>query len=121
MQRFVRPSFDYFKSKRIYKSLSTGELIIDLAVLKSCQFDYLVDNATSHYERSCKILGANLTNSLLLKTYGTKFVAGVDAEGLRRSVSRANANGMGIVVYYLAESLDGKVFGESVGSFQLGL
>jgi len=113
MRRLVRPSYADYKKYRIYQSLSTAEVVNNLAVLMSCKFDALVDNAPNLYKTSTKVLGSNLTNSLMLHTYGTKFVAGVDAEGLRRTINNVNAQGMGVVVYYLAEALDGKVFDES--------
>ena len=116
MKRYIRPTYEQYKATRIYKNLSNQEALIDLAVLQSCKYDSLVDNAPQLYKSSSSFLGKNLVNSILMKTYGTKFIAGVDAEGLRRSVVKINAQGMGVVVYYLAEALDGKVFDAKVYS-----
>lgn len=112
MKRFLRPTYEQYKAYRIYQSLTTDEILNNLAVLKSCKYSCLVDNAPKLYDTTKGFVGSDLTNNLLLHTYGKKFVAGVNAEQLRDSINKVNAQGMGVVVYYLAEALDGKVFDE---------
>lgn len=114
MKRYVKPAYDQYKSYRIYRGLTTPEVINNIAVLKTCEFDKLVDNSVKLYEMSTKVFGKYLTNKMLLHTYGKKFVAGVDAEGLRRTIAKVNAQGMCVVVYYLAEAIEGQVFDEKV-------
>ena len=117
----MKPSFEHYKNYRIYENLSTWEVLNNLAVLKSCSFGSIVDNAQKLYGLSSNILGTKTTNRLLHHTYGLKFIAGLDAEELRRTIHKVNAQGMGVVVYYLAEALDDKELTESVGVSDPGL
>lgn len=113
MPKYIRPTYDQYKKLRIYKNLSVPELINNLVVLKSCKLDFLVDNAPGLYDKAVKVAGTSLTQFLMLQTYGTKFVAGVNSEQLRNTISKTNAQDMGVVSYYLAELTHDRPFEES--------
>lgn len=110
----MKPSYEQYKNYRIYRGLTTPELINNIIVLKTCAYDTIVNNSMKLYGMSTKLLGKYVTNKALLHTYGKKFVAGVDAESLRRTITQVNAQGMCVVVYYLAEAVEGQIFDEKV-------
>lgn len=121
MKRYVRPTLEQYKSYKIYENLSTLEVLNNLAVLKSCSYDSIVNNAQKLYRLSSNVLGVKATNRILHHTYGLKFIAGLDANELRRTIQKVNAQGMGVVVYYLAEALDNRELNENVASCDQGL
>lgn len=115
MRRYTKPTLEQFKNFGIYKNMGLGEVMNRLAVLKSCQFESLVDNGPHLYEKSRSILGGAFTDRFIMNTIGNMFVAGSSSEDLKSTIEKLNSKGLGAVVYYVAEALEGRPFEEHVG------
>ena len=116
MKRYVKPSLEQFRQFGIYKQMSLGEVLNRMAVLKACTVDSLIDNGPHLYETSRKVLGGNFTDQFIMNSIGKMFVAGSDVHSLRETIDKINSRGMGAVVYYVAEALEGRPFEEHVAT-----
>ena len=120
MQAFLRPTIEQYKNFGIYRHMPIAELLNRILVLKSCQFESLIDKGPHLYEKSRKVLGGKITDGIIMNTIGKMFVAGADSKDLKATIDKVNGWGQGAVAYYVAEALDGRPFEEKVGLTNLG-
>lgn len=99
--------FQYYKSLRIYKQFSCLEFLNKLWINRYCCYPYLIDQSPRLLALCKKILGENLTFSLVNKTISKVFTGGEDLINLEKQVHILNKQGIGAILNLSEECVEG--------------
>jgi proline dehydrogenase len=103
-----------YSTLRIYQDKSFSELINLYVVNSFCRNNFLVDNSEKLYNLSNKILGENITNSIIKNTMGKVFTAGSTLHDLEKTVLTLNLRQISVVIDYACEAILGGEVNEAM-------
>jgi proline dehydrogenase len=95
---------DFTDSQASLSTKTTPQLLRALLVYQLCQFPTLVQNADPLLRMSRKVFGDTLTDSILKSTLYSQFCAGEDEVKIQPVMKDLQANGIGGILDYAAES-----------------
>ncbi|CAM9425074.1 unnamed protein product [Chrysoparadoxa australica] len=108
---------DFASTETAYRTLSTGDLIKGIVVLRLAGVRPVVNNAGTLLKASHAVLGSTITNSLIRSTFFSHFCAGETAEDVAAKAHLLQQHGVGGILDYVAEADAGE---EGVGSLREG-
>ncbi|CAH1801476.1 unnamed protein product [Owenia fusiformis] len=77
-----------------YKTKSTWEIIRALVILRTCSYNYFVDNSVKFLGLSQRFLGRSLTDFVVKPTFYGHFVAGDTPESITSTVRKLKSGGV---------------------------
>jgi hypothetical protein len=93
------------KFGRVYQNYSTFKLLRLKSFFIICSFPVLIKNLGKIYSIMLKLLGSNITNNILKKTYGDIFVGGENTHELETSLIALKNEGLLTISDYAREFL----------------
>ncbi len=95
---------DFADPASAHGSKTTPELLRAIAVLRLCRLPFLVRHSETLLGLSARVLGRDVTDGLLRRTFFGHFCAGEDGDGARRVVERlGREHNVGPILDYAAE------------------
>jgi len=101
-----RPVIDFNSAEVAFNSKTTFELMRSWMIFKICSFRVVVRHCDSLYAVSLKVLGANLTHSIMRHLMFNHFCAGETVEGIIPRMQQLRDYGIGGILDYAAEAKD---------------
>jgi len=95
---------DFSDPASAHGTKSTTEIIRSIAVFQACRIPFLVKNAERLLDLSSKVLGNTITNTLMKYTFFRHFCAGEDSVDMKPVIDKLQANNIGPILDYAAES-----------------
>ena len=95
---------DFSDTKKGFQAKSTFALYRAFLVFQSCQFRFIVSNAEKLLRYSYSILGDNITDAILKKTYFAHFCAGENEKEIIPVINDYERHGIGSILDYAAEA-----------------
>ena len=99
----TRGAMDFADPASAHGSKTTPELLRAIAVLRLCRLPFLVRHSDALLKLSTKVLGRDITDGLLRRTFFGHFCAGEDGDDARRVVERLGRDNVGPILDYAAE------------------
>ena len=99
----TRGAMDFADPTSAHGSKTTPELFRAIAVLRLCRLPFLVRHSDALLKLSTKVLGRDITDGLLRRTFFGHFCAGEDGDDARRVVERLRRDNVGPILDYAAE------------------
>lgn len=99
-----KSEIDFSNASTAYKNKSFLDLCKAFLVFSICQQSFLVRNANTIMGISYRVMGSNFTNWIMKKTFFGHFCAGENEITIKPTVQYLNANGVGAILDYAAES-----------------
>jgi hypothetical protein len=99
----TRGAMDFADPASAHGSKTTPELLRAIAVLRLCRLPFLVRHSDALLKLSTKVLGRDITDGLLRRTFFGHFCAGEDGDDARRVVERLRRDNVGPILDYAAE------------------
>jgi proline dehydrogenase len=99
----TRGAMDFADPASAHGSKTTPELLRAIAVLRLCRLPFLVRHSETLLKLSTKVLGRDITDGLLRRTFFGHFCAGEDGDDARRVVERLRRDNVGPILDYAAE------------------
>lgn len=94
---------DFADPASAHGSKTTPELLRAIVVLRLCRLPFLVRHSDLLLKLSTKVLGRDITDGLLRRTFFGHFCAGEDGDDARRVVERLGRDNVGPILDYAAE------------------